>query len=208
MRQQEHQDDWNQRRRCRYHPGSRDAEPRPARGDAGLREERVADGDVLVDGQHEQREGATDERQQQGNQQDENDEEAVPQTGDLEMREDVRGVVVHPDEDGAERVAYGQVDQEDVVDGARTSDVHHRQQGQDVEEQAADGQRRVRDESDGVLIGVSGHFRFVRDAVVEHERRILRVDREMSEQVVEGDVVAEQRHRAPSLPGPCRHCSS
>lgn len=123
--------------------------------DLCLREERMTDGDVLVDGKHQKRQRTAAERQKEGNQKDDNYEEAVTQTGDSEAREDEGRVVVHPQQDASDDVADGQIDQQRMMDCAMTTNVSHSHQRHGVEEDTADGQSCVERES-GAVVGADG----------------------------------------------------
>ena len=81
----DHEDE--DRRQCsgrsRREPGADDAQPGTTVCDARLREQRAADGQVLVDGEHQQRQRAGTEGQDHGHQQHDGDEQTVSHTCQL-----------------------------------------------------------------------------------------------------------------------------
>ena len=119
-------------------------------GHLGGGEDGIADGDVLVEGEHQQAAHAVTEGEDEGRDEHDRDEEAVLQRGHREAREQQRRVVVHPQEGAADDVADGQVDQQHVVHGAVRADAHHRQQRQHVEHDAAARQDGVGEEAAAV----------------------------------------------------------
>ena len=65
----------------------------------------------------------------------------------LEAGKDVRRIVVEPEQNGAEHVADGEVGEQAMMDGTRTSDEAESGERDAVEEQTADRQRRVGNET-------------------------------------------------------------
>jgi len=65
----------------------------------------------------------------------------------LEPGKDEGRVVVEPEQDGADDVSDGEVGEQALVDGARSAHEAERGERDAVEQQAADGQRRVRHEA-------------------------------------------------------------
>ncbi len=93
--------DQHEQTRCGSQNGSQ--EPRQTDTQPGLpaghpcrREQRAADGDVLVERQHEQRERAAAERKDERGNQHQGDEKTVLEVDNREMGEEIGGVIVHP----------------------------------------------------------------------------------------------------------------
>ena len=141
--EQQHRQPRHARAHHRHDPRAADHRARAPPRHARRREDRVADGDVLVDGEHQQAEEAGAEREDERRDEHDADEETVRQRADGEAGEDVGRVVVHPEQRRADDVARGQVAQQRVVDRAPLPDATHRQQREGVEEEAAGGDQRV-----------------------------------------------------------------
>jgi len=133
----------------RQHPGRADTRRRPALRRRRRRQQRPADGEVLVDGEHEEAEETRAEGEDDGSDEDDCDEETVGRGSDGEVREETGGVVVHPQEQGAERVGHGEVQQQCVVHGA-TADATQGGDGEGVEDEPGRRQHCERHEAKGV----------------------------------------------------------